>query len=516
MMGYSEEEFATLQFTDITHPDHLTADIDQIKRLVSGEIDQYTTEKKYIRKDGNIIWGRLSVRAIRDTTDHILYVLPFIVDITDRKKAEEEKEKLERGLLHAQKMEAIGTLAGGIAHDINNLLMGIQGYASLILLDTDVGDPHYKKLKSIEEQVKSGSDLTGQLLGFARGGRYEIRPTDLNEVVRKTSTMFGRTKKEIAIRQKYQEDLWPVEVDRGQIEQVLLNLYVNAWQAMPGGGELYLETANIVLDENYTKASSVAHGKYVKISVTDTGTGMDEKTRARIFEPFFTTKEMGRGTGLGLATVYGIIKGHKGIINVYSEKGQGTTFNIYLPASEKEVTKGIKASNKLLRGNETMLLVDDEEMILAVTREILESLGYTILAAGSGREAIDTYSKNKEKIDLVILDMIMPEMGGGETFDRLKEINPDIKVILSSGYALNGQANKIMERGCRAFIQKPFTKLALNKTIKQALEKQAMATELRFLKERVRELLGEIMDLVGEPAVQRMGYSRTLRADSAH
>ncbi|MCX5845658.1 MAG: PAS domain S-box protein [Deltaproteobacteria bacterium] len=415
-------------------------------------------------------WLRFTSVGIRESQGNVVGAIETLEDVTEGKKAEEEKEKLERGLLHAQKMEAIGTLAGGIAHDINNLLMGIQGYASLILLDSDVGDPYYKKLKSIEEQVKSGSDLTGQLLGFARGGRYEIRPTDLNEVVRKTSTMFGRTRKEIAIHQKYQEDLWPVEVDRGQIEQVLLNLYVNAWQAMAGGGELYLETANIVLDENYAKASSVAPGKYVKISVTDTGTGMDEKTRARIFEPFFTTKEMGRGTGLGLATVYGIIKGHKGIINVYSEKGQGTTFNLYLPASEKEVIRERKVSDTFLTGKETVLIIDDEEMILAVTREMLESLGYKVHTAGRGREAINAYSAKQEEIDLVILDMIMPEMGGGETFDHLKEINPDIKVILSSGYALNGQANKIMERGCRAFIQKPFTVMSLSQRVREVLD----------------------------------------------
>ena len=415
-------------------------------------------------------WLRFTSVGIRDSQGNVVGAIETLEDVTEGKKAEEEKEKLERSLLHAQKMKAIGTLAGGIAHDINNLLMGIQGYASLILLDTDVDDPHYRKLKSIEEQVKSGADLTGQLLGFARGGRYAVKPTDLNEVVKKTSTIFGRTKKEIAIHQKYQEGLWPVEVDRGQIEQVLLNLYVNAWQAMAGGGELYLETANIVLDENYAKASSVAPGEYVKISVTDTGIGMDEKTRARIFEPFFTTKEMGRGTGLGLATVYGIIKGHKGIINVYSEKGQGTTFNIYLPASEKEVAQENIVSDTRLTGKETILIIDDEEVIIEVTREILEGLGYTIFAAGSGREAIDTYNKNKEKIDLVILDMIMPEMGGGETFDRLKEINPDIKVILSSGYALNGQANKIMERGIYAFIQKPFSVMSLSQRVREVLD----------------------------------------------
>ena len=282
--------------------------------------------------------------------------------------------------------------------------------------------------------------------------------------------MFGRTKKEITIHQKYQENIWPVEVDRGQIEQVLLNLYVNAWQAMPGGGEIYLETENVILYEGYAKSFSIKAGNYVKISVTDTGLGMDEKTRERIFEPFFTTKEMGRGTGLGLATVYGIIKGHNGYINVDSEKGGGTTFTIYLPSSEKEVKIEVKTPEKLLIGHETILLVDDEDVIIAVTRDILESLGYSVRSAKSGHEAIEIYKADRDMIDLVILDMVMPEMGGGETFDRLKEINPDVKVILSSGYSLNGQAIRIMERGCHTFIQKPFTLLSLSQMVRDVLD----------------------------------------------
>jgi len=197
---------------------------------------------------------------------------------------------------------------------------------------------------------------------------------------------------------------------------------------------------------------------------------MDEKTRQRIFEPFFTTKEMGRGTGLGLAMVYGIIKGHKGYINVYSEKGEGTNFTIYLPASEKEVTREVKTSEKLLTGHETILLVDDEEMIITVTRDILESVGYTVWSAKSGHEAIEFYKSDKDKIDLIILDMVMPEMGGGETFDRLREIKSDVKVILSSGYSLNGQAIKIMERGCHAFIQKPFSILSLSQKVRDVLD----------------------------------------------
>ena len=390
--------------------------------------------------------------------------------IEERNRAEGERARLETQLQQAQKMEAIGTLAGGIAHDFNNLLMAIQGRTSIMLMNKDSSHPDFGHLRGIEDHVENAADLTMQLLGFARGGKYEVRPTDINEVIKKQNRMFGRTKKEITIRGKYEKDLWSVEVDRGQIEQVLLNLYVNAWQAMPGGGDLYLETENVTLDENYVKPFSIEPGRYVKISVTDTGVGMDKATQERIFEPFFTTKEMGRGTGLGLASVYGIIKNHGGFINVYSEKGEGATFNIYLPASEREVIEEKKPAGDTLRGTETVLFVDDEDMIIEVAEELLEQLGYKVLTARSGKEAIETYEKNKEQIDIAILDMIMPDMSGGETYDKLKEINPDIKVLLASGYSLNGAATEILDRGCNGFIQKPAKMRELSQKLREILD----------------------------------------------
>jgi two-component system cell cycle sensor histidine kinase/response regulator CckA len=383
-------------------------------------------------------------------------------DITDRKR-------LETQLFQSQKMEAIGTLAGGIAHDFNNLLMSILGYTSLMLMDTGAHDPNYEKLRVIEKQVQSGAGLTKQLLGFARGGKYEVKPTDLNELLTKSADLFGRTKKEIHINRKYADDLLIVEVDRVQIEQVLLNIFVNAWQAMPEGGTMHLETRNVFIDESLSGISSLKPGQYAKISVTDTGVGMDEETQRRIFEPFFTTKEMGRGTGLGLAAAYGIIKGHGGIINVYSEKGRGTTFNIYLPVSEKKMTEEKIVPNKVLKGTETGLLVDDQEAVIAVGKAILHTLGYTVIMAKNGQEAVEIFESNKEKIDFVILDMIMPGMSGGETYDAIKKINPDIKVILSSGYSLEGQATKILERGCSGFIQKPFNVSDLSRKIREVL-----------------------------------------------
>jgi len=349
--------------------------------------------------------------------------------------------------------------------------MAVLGYTSLMLMDVDPGHRHYEKLKIIEKQVQSGADLTRQLLGFARGGKYEVKPTDMNELLIKSSDVFGRTKRDIVIHRKLQDDLYTVEIDRSQIEQVLLNLYINAWHAMPTGGELYLETQNIIFDEGYANRYPIKPGQYVKVSVTDTGIGMDEATKQRIFEPFFTTREMGRGAGLGLASVHGIIKNHSGMINVYSEKGKGTTFNIYLPASGKEHIEDKVISDELLKGREMILFVDDQDVVIDVGKAILEELGYTVLLAKSGQEAVDVYAERMEEIDLVILDMVMPTVSGGETYDRLKEINPGIKVILSSGYSLNGQASGILERGCCGFIQKPFNVNELSKKIREVLEK---------------------------------------------
>ncbi|MBW1798006.1 MAG: response regulator, partial [Deltaproteobacteria bacterium] len=417
-----------------------------------------------IRKDGTRRLLEYSVSLVWDPEGHRIGFRGISRDVTERRE-------LEAQLKQVAKMEAIGTLAGGIAHDFNNLLMGIQGRASLMMLDSDSSHPHFEHLREIEDYVTSAAALTRQLLGFARGGKYELKTADLNELIKKSSRMFGRTKKEIKINRKYQKDIWAVEVDQGQIEQVLLNLYVNAGQAMAGSGKLYIQTENIILDKDDATPYQVKPGKYVKMSITDTGMGMDDATRRRIFEPFFTTKEMGRGTGLGLAAVYGIIKNHEGIITVYSEKGEGTTFTIYLPALEMEVKEEKKGSEDVPKGTETILLVDDEDMMIDVGSQMMEKFGYQVLKARSGKEAIEIYEANKNMIDMVILDMIMPDMGGGDTYDKLSEMYPDIKVLLSSGYSIDGRASEILERGCKGFIQKPFNMSQLSRKIREVLDK---------------------------------------------
>lgn len=388
-------------------------------------------------------------------------------------EALEELRTTQQQLLQAQKMEAMGTLAGGIAHDFNNVLMGIQGHTSLLLLETDPDHPNFAHLKGAEDLVKRGADLTRQLLGFARGGKYEVKPTDVNDLIKETLDMFGRTKREIRIHTKYEEEIWSVEVDRTQIEQVLLNLYVNAWQAMPDGGDLYIETKNIVIDTKYAAPFGVEPGNYAKIAVTDTGIGMDTITQQRVFDPFFTTKELARGTGLGLSSAYGIIRNHGGIINVFSRVGQGSTFDVYLPASEKEaILKKTKAPEGISMGTETVLLVDDEETILEVGKEMLEAMGYRVLLAKNGKEAVDIYSKHVGDIDLVVLDMVMPDMSGGQVYNRLKETSPETRVLLSSGYSIDGKASEILQRGCNGFIQKPFDMKEFSGKVREILDEK--------------------------------------------
>jgi PAS domain S-box-containing protein len=404
------------------------------------------------------------------STSPILDVQGKLTGYTHTLKDITESKRLEAQFQQAQKMEAVGTLAGGIAHDFNNLLMGAQGNISLMLLDIDSSHPHYERLKNMEKLVQSGAKLTSLLLGYASKGKYEVKPLDLNQLVEETCDTFGRTRKEITIHRELAEGLFAIEADRVQIEQVLLNLFVNAADAMPGGGDLILKTVNMTHNDMKGGPYDPKPGNYVLLTVTDTGMGMDKETMERIFDPFFTTKEMGRGTGLGLASVYGITKGHGGYIEVDSDKAQGTTFSIYLPASGKKVEKAVKTPERYVRGTGTVLLVDDEDIILEVGKELLEGVGYRVLLARDGKEAVEVYRKRQDEIDIVLLDMVMPNMGGGEAYDRMKEINPDIKVLLSSGFSIDGEASDILERGCDGFIQKPFRMNQLSGKIRDILE----------------------------------------------
>jgi len=413
---------------------------------------------------------RIDVRTTCEVTMHDgrpTKLTGIFQDITERKQAEAEKEKLQAQLVQSQKMEAIGTLAGGVAHDFNNILAGLLG--GLSLLEVELGEPTTREadLEDMKALVERGAQLTKQLLGFARRGKYNVKPLDLGHVVAKTSAMFGSTRRDITVHLEVAPGLSPALMDHTQLEQVLLNLFVNAGQAMAGGGQLLLRVEDVLLAPEDTGPHGVAPGQFVKLVITDTGTGMDAATQGRIFEPFFTTKEPGKGTGLGLASVYGIIKSYDGFIQVESELGKGTTFTIFLPASQEPVASAKTPAVRVQRGKGTILLVDDEAVILNVCARLLKTMGYEVLSAGGGKEAIELLRQHGANVSLVILDLTMPEMSGAATYRALREVVPGVKVLLSSGYSIEGQAQELLAQGCSGFIQKPFDASTLSAKLRE-------------------------------------------------
>ena len=420
-------------------------------------------ETKAYAKDGKMRHISISASRYDDHEKKPTGLLVITRDIS-------EKKRLENQLQHAQKMEAIGTLAGGIAHDFNNLLSVVQGNLSLMKMEVAADHPVAKRLHNIKKQIKSGARLTSQLLGYARKGNYQVQTMNLAEHLKETAETFGRARKEITINFDPPASPFIVEADPGQMEQVLFNLYVNAADAMPQGGDLSLLIDFVDHNEINGKHYTPIPGNYVMVKVSDTGIGMSPDIQKRVFEPFFTTKTMGKGTGLGLASVYGIIKTHNGYIEIESQPGKGTTITIFLPASDKNPDVQKKPKEELAKGKGHILYVDDETMLLEVGSELLEMVGYKVQSADSGKKAIEIFERDKDAIDLVLFDMIMPGMNGGELFDKLKEIKPDIKAILSSGYSIDGQAQEIMTRGCNGFIQKPFDVKGLSRKIRDILE----------------------------------------------
>jgi len=403
----------------------------------------------------------------------ISFLADMAWEIAERRRLEEEREELQLQLAQAQKMEAIGTLAGGIAHDFNNILAGILGGLSLVELEIENGSDSKTDIQEMKALVNRGAGLTKQLLGFARLGKYDLKPLDLARVVTKTSAMYGRARTDITIQLDFAPGLLAVLMDYSQLEQVLLNLLVNAGQAMPQGGHLLLHAENAELADGDGALLGVPPGLYAKLIVTDTGSGMDAKTMGRIFEPFFTTKGPGQGTGLGLASVYGIIKNHAGFIGVESAMGKGTTFTLLLPATERQVAEEKTPVAVLQHGTETILVVDDEAQIVKVCSRLLQKFGYEVLTAPSGKEAIDLARRFGAKISLVVLDMTMPDMSGRQTYEALKEITPSIKVLLSSGYSIEGQAQELLDSGCKGFIQKPFDAVDLSAKVREIIDRDA-------------------------------------------
>jgi PAS domain S-box-containing protein len=388
-------------------------------------------------------------------------------DITERKKLEEK-------LLHSQKMDAIGQFAGGIAHDFNNMLTAIIGYAEFLKIDTDNDSPSYHYVDAILSAAAKSVSLTQQILAFSRKQIMSPAQTDLNALIKGIEKLLRRLiGEDIEINITLADRDLTVLVDHGQLEQVLMNLCTNARDAMPDGGTLFISTGTDFLDKEYIKTCDVENaGMYALITVTDTGSGMDEKTRRRIFEPFFTTKELGKGTGLGLATVYGIIKQHNGHINVYSEQGKGTTFKIYLPLTESLMEKGErKEAIPPERGSETVLVAEDSDDVRALTKQVLLKYGYQVIEAVDGEDAVNQMRKYKDIVRLVVIDVIMPKKSGKEVCDEIRKIKPDVKVLFTSGYTSDIIDRKgILEEGA-GFISKPLTPHDLLHKIRETLDK---------------------------------------------
>ncbi|MEW6735698.1 MAG: PAS domain S-box protein [Acidobacteriota bacterium] len=430
---------------------------EQIRTVMAGEVVQFTVDLPApLHWNGPTQRDTITLRAtifpLMDDISRVANIVAKFEDLT-------EKKQLEEALIQAQKMESIGTLAGGIAHDFNNILGGVLGYTSFIKTKMAKVDPLYRYIDIIESSARRAADLTQQLLAFARGGKYRVQSLALNLLVKEAVQLIASAiDKNINVKL----DLWPtlpaIEGDGSQIIQTIVNICINARDAMPAGGQLTISTSLINTNALFVQRHPGAQsGGYISLIISDTGMGMTEETKQRIFEPFFTTKKDKKGTGLGLAMVYGIVKNHGGYIDVESTLGVGTTFSIYLPISEKQIEETVtRMSGQFERGSETILVAEDEEIIRELIVEMLDSGGYKVIPAGNGREALDIYRQRAHEIDLVILDMMMPEVGGHEAFQQLKKINPNVKVLLSSGYSQDGLAQQLLNEGVLGFIQKPY------------------------------------------------------------
>ncbi len=399
-------------------------------------------------------------------------VITYMEDITRRRRDEEEKKRMQQNLQQIQKMESVGRLAGGIAHDFNNMLTVITGYIELIKLRLPEHDPLLNDITEIEKAAKQSQEITRQLLAFSRQEIIAPVTLDINELIESLSksllTLIGE---DIDLKFIQGEKLWKIRIDPSQMQQVLMNFLINARDAMPEGGTITIESSNIHFDEDYCRTyPDFLPGDFVMLVISDSGTGIDPETMSRIFEPFFTTKERGKGTGLGLATVYGIVKQNDGFINVYSEPGHGTTFRIYFPRNDNEPVPGKQTTEReLARDTGSILLVEDNDLVRGLTTEMLEIIGYRVIAAGSPVEALSFFNDNSFNADLVMTDVVMPQMNGRELENRIREIRPGIKVLYMSGYT----ANVIVHRGVLAdgvhFLQKPFSINELAERVRQAL-----------------------------------------------
>jgi PAS domain S-box-containing protein len=476
VLGAAPEELQGKSFADLTHKDDVGPSTDAMSALLTGQ-DAVRFEKRYVALDGRTVWVDANIALLRDAQGRPEHFIATLVDITQRKRAEAEREKLREQLLASQKMEAIGSLAGGIAHDFNNLLSVILSYGTFGLEAVSEHDPLHGDLLEIKSAAERAARLTAQLLAFGRKQVLRPEPLDLNRAVSEMEKMLRRIiGEDIELVHLPGSNLGVVKADPSQIEQVIMNLAVNARDAMPEGGKLTIETANAEIDEGYASEHiDVKPGPYVMLMVTDTGCGMDEQTRSRIFEPFFTTKGPKKGTGLGLSTVYGIVKQSGGNIWVYSEPGHGTSFKIYLPRELGAAASSSRPAPSVAPavGTETILVVEDEPALGAVVKRILGAAGYTVLVAQSGGEALLICEGHEGEIHMVLTDVIMPQMSGKAFAECVAKTRPQVKVLYMSGYTDDAIVHHgVLDPGTR-FIAKPFNAADLARKVREVLDAPA-------------------------------------------
>lgn len=448
--GYSAEQLQSIPFTELIHPDDRNRVLDYHRTRLGGGSCPENYTFKAINRGGERIW--IEISSTLTSWEGKPATLNLIRDATQQKK-------LEKQLLHAQKMEAVGTLAGGIAHDFNNLLHVIYGYAELLLMDLESDEDKSSKIEQILQSAKRGSELARQMLTFSSTRETRPQSVDLNEALPPLRDLLERTfPKEISIQLDLPDTLPNVLVDPEQLEQLVTNLAVNARDAMPGGGELRIEAAKVILQPGcHPELSELEPGPYVRIEITDTGHGMDAAVRERIFEPFFSTKEVGKGTGLGLAMAYGIVNNHGGTMVCNSEPGTGTSFQVYFPGFDPPPVEAEPIPDEPVEhGAATILVVDDEPFIRDLGRQLFTRFGYDVLVAEDGKQALEIYEETMDQIDLVILDLIMPNMDGDECLGRLLKLNPEVKVIISTGFSPNGPSREILQQGAKGLLPKPF------------------------------------------------------------
>ena len=469
-LGYEPEELVGRYMPDFTHPDYRESNRQSARELEDGEIEQFGSDKLYLRKDGSTVWGRVTVRLLKDPAGRGLYFVAMVEDITERKRAAEEHEKLQEQLQEAQRMESIGRLAGGVAHDFNNLLTVINGYSALALNRLKPEEPLWETVREIQRAGESAAALVRQLLAFSRKQVLRLEPVDLNAMLRGMErTLLPLLGEHIEITSKLRPSLNCVLADRNQIEQVIMNLAFNARDAMPQGGTLTIETDEADCGKRCRHChAETKPGRYVVVTVRDTGTGMDEETRVRLFEPFFTTKETGQGAGLGLAMVHGVLAQSGGHIDVESQPGKGATFRFYLPATAARLQTEAALSPPIEeRGTGTILLVENQADVRLYAAEVLRESGYRVLEAASGEEALAR--GEGQTVDLLLTDVVMPKMNGWQLAEEVRLRRPETKVLFMSGYSEDMLARQSEGLRGAALIQKPFAPGALIEKVREAL-----------------------------------------------